>query len=102
VSASGEETRGRGGLAILAARLAPVRWRLVGIAIGALFYLGLWVCVAAGATGLEGLLVTIPVLVVLIAGGNWLQHWLGVQRRAPQFSRPGAVAEHGDESTPPP
>ena len=57
-------------------------------------YAGLWVLVAAGATSLEGVLVTFPVIAVLIAGGNWLQHWLGIQRRAPQFSGRAGDAEH--------
>jgi len=85
----------RGGVA----RIAEMKWRLVGVAIVGLFYLGLWMSVTAGATWLEGPLITIPVLVLLIAGGNWLQHWLGVQRRPPQFSSPGPD-EDGDAGTP--
>jgi hypothetical protein len=65
-----------------------MRWRLVGAALALLFYVGLWVLVAAGATSLAGPLITLPVIVALVAGGNWLQHWLGIQRRAPQFSTP--------------
>ena len=76
--------------------LGPIKWRLAGLAILALFYVGLWLCVMAGATGLVGVLITIPVLVLLIAGGNWLQNWLGVQRRAPQFSRSAAEGERDD------
>ena len=79
--------------ASLADRLAPMRWRLVGAALGLVFYAGLWVLVAAGAANLEGVLITFPVIVLLIAGGNWLQHWLGISRRAPQFSRPSSDAE---------
>ena len=94
--------RGRAAAASVVAVLAPIKWRLAGIAIGALFYVGLWLAVAAGATWLEDVLVTIPALVLLIAGGNWLQHWLGVQRRAPQFSRPGADAERDDAGPPSP
>jgi protein-S-isoprenylcysteine O-methyltransferase Ste14 len=81
------------------ARIAEMKWRLVGVAVVALFYVGLWVSVAAGASWLEAPLITIPVLVLLIAGGNWLQHWLGVLRRAPQFSRPGsAEGDDGDHA----
>jgi hypothetical protein len=81
--------------------LALVRWRLVGCALGLLFYAGLWLCVVAGATGLEGALITIPAIVALVAGGNWLQHWLGVQRRAPQFSRPGGDPDRDEDGASP-
>jgi hypothetical protein len=77
-----------------------MKWRLLGVAIVACFYVGLWICVDAGATWLEAPLLTIPVLVLLIAGGNWLQHWLGVTRRAPQFSRPRT--DDGGEAPGPP
>jgi hypothetical protein len=83
-----------GVLAAIAAKMAPMRWRLVGTALALAFYAGLWVLVAAGATSLEGVLITFPVIVALIAGGNWLQHWLGIQRRAPQFSGRTGDAEH--------
>jgi hypothetical protein len=86
----------------VAARVGEVKWRLVGLALGLCFYAALWVGVAAGATGLEGVLITVPVLVLLIAGGNWLQHWLGVQRRPPQFARPGTGERHDDDAAPPP
>jgi hypothetical protein len=89
-----------GGLAAIAARVAPMRWRLLGAALAVAFYAGLWVLVAAGATSLEGVLITFPVIVALIAGGNWLQHWLGIQRRAPQFSGPSDVEHEDGPSSP--
>ena len=71
-----------------------MRWRLVGAArSSSRSTRGCGCCVAAGATSLEGVLITIPVIAVLVAGGNWLQHWLGIQRRSPQFSRPSRDAE---------
>ena len=73
-----------------------MRWRLVGAALVLAFYAGLWVCVAAGATGLRGVLITVPVLALLVAGGNWLQHGIGIQHRAPQFSRPTADNERDE------
>lgn len=88
-----------GALGALGAKVAPMRWRLVGVALVLAFYAGLWALVAAGATSLEGVLITFPVLVLLIAGGNWLQHWLGIQRRPPQFSGPSRDAEHDDGAT---
>jgi hypothetical protein len=81
----------------LGAGLAPYRWRLVGVALGLLVY-GLLLIVATGPAhgvrqseeqaALLGLLITVPVLVLLVAGGNWLQHWLGIHRRPPQFAEP--------------
>jgi hypothetical protein len=89
------------GATSLVARLAPMRWRLVGCGLALLFYVGLWVLVAAGVTSLAGPLITIPVIVALVAGGNWLQHWLGIQRRAPQFSSPPRDASCDDRSSAP-
>jgi len=83
-------------LAAGAGRLARMRWRLVGVALAVAFYAVLWVCVAAGETGLRGALITVPVLVLLIAGGNWLQHGIGIERRAPQFSRRSVDRERED------
>lgn len=71
-------------------------WRLVGVGLALFFYAALWVCVLAGARSLVAPLVVFPVIVLLIAGGNWLQHWLGIERRAQQFSRPGTDAEPDD------
>jgi hypothetical protein len=70
-----------------------MRWRALGIALGVLVYAGLWVVVAAGATALAAPLVLIPVLVVLIAGGNLLSGWLGVPRKPQQFNRPDRVSD---------
>jgi hypothetical protein len=54
-----------------------------------------WLAEVAGARVLLGPLVVIPVLVVLIAGGNWLQHWLGVERPSPKFTQPAPQKERG-------
>ena len=74
-------------------RIAAMRWRLVGAALALLFYALLWLAVAAGATALVAPAVVLPVLVLLIAGGNWLQHWLGISRgRAPRAGAPEGPA----------
>ena len=70
-----------------------MRWRALGVAPGVLVYAGLWAIVAAGATALAVPLILVPVLLVLIGGGNLLSGWLGVQRKAPQFNRPPGVAD---------
>jgi hypothetical protein len=73
-----------------------VKWRVVGAVLLALVYAGLWVLAIGGASdgasALVGPLVTLPVLVLLIAAGNWFQHWTGIRREGPKFARP--AAEH--------
>ncbi len=76
-----------------------MRWRLVGVALALAFYAALWVLVGGGAASLESVVITFPVIVALIAGGNWLQHWLGIERRAPQFS--GPPRDDDDDGTAP-
>ena len=62
----------------------------------------LWVCVFAGWTVLSGPLIALPVIVVLVGAGNLFQGWLGIERRAPQFSRPNHDAtSDGDGTTSP-
>jgi len=56
-----------------------------------------WVAALEGSNALLAVLVTSAVLVVLIAGGNWLQHWLGIRRRPPQFARPDIRADARDD-----
>ncbi len=84
------------------ASLAPYRWRIVGCALGFTFYAVLWVCVFAGWTVLAGPLIALPVIAVLVGAGNLFQDWLGVERRAPQFSRPNHDATNdGDGAASP-
>jgi hypothetical protein len=53
-----------------------------------------WLAEVAGARVLMAPLIVIPVLVVLIAGGNWLQQWLGIERPSPKFTVPAPRDEH--------
>ena len=76
--------------------LAAYRWRIVGGVLALCIY-GLFVLGAiAGARGFAAIVVTIPVLVVLIAGGNALQHWLGIKRRSPQYAERRRDEEPGE------
>jgi hypothetical protein len=54
----------------------------------ALVYLGAWAFALNGASGLIPILATPLVLVVLVAGGNWLSSTMGISRKAPQFKKP--------------
>lgn len=95
--------RARVGGHVAAFRARDITWRLVGVVVGVLAYAGAWVLVAAGATSLEPLLVTFPIIVVLIAAGNYLQHWLGITRRPPRFAEPDRarrLAPPEEEGTP--
>ena len=87
----------RGALSALARWVGPRRWRLVGASGVLLAYALLWVLEANAAnpalhTQLFGLAVTIPALLVLIAGGSMLSDWVGVRHRPPQFSDPRGSA----------
>ncbi len=83
-----------GPLGRLARAVRPRRWRLVGLSLVLLAYGLLWL-LYANANGpfdalrgqLFGLVVTIPTLLILIAGGNLLSDWIGVRRRSPQFTQ---------------
>jgi hypothetical protein len=72
-----------------------VIWRITGLACCLVGYGVAWLAEVAGARVLLGPLVVVPVLVVLIAGGNWLQHWLGVERPSPKFTQPAPREERG-------
>lgn len=77
--------------------LGPKKWRLIGLAILFLFYALAWLEVTAGARVLVGPLVVVPVIVILVAAGNWLQSWLGIDRPSPKFTE----REHHDETSAP-
>jgi len=87
------ERRARlGALAAIGRFVRPRRWRLVGLTGLLVAYALLWVLEAHATNGahtqLLGIAVTIPALLVLIAGGNLLQDWMGVRHRPPQFAEP--------------
>ncbi|HEY8081713.1 MAG TPA: hypothetical protein VIE15_06440 [Acidimicrobiales bacterium] len=70
-------------------------WRLVGLAIGAVLYFFVFLAAIHGSTTAAGVLVTVTALVLLVGGGNWLQHWLGIRRRPPQFAEPPRHLDEG-------
>ena len=81
------------------APLRPMIWRLTGLAFGLVAYGIAWLAVVAGARVLVAPLIVIPVLVVLVAGGNWLQQWLGIERPSPKFTEPAPGDEHESTDT---
>ncbi len=62
------------------------------IALGVAIYVGLWVLALNGASSLVPLLVVPLVLIVLVAGGNWLSSYMGLPGRPQKFH------DHGDET----
>ncbi|HUD68612.1 MAG TPA: hypothetical protein VMQ40_00070 [Acidimicrobiales bacterium] len=76
-------------------------WRNTGLACCLVGYGVGWLAEVAGARALLAPLVVIPVLLVLLAGGNWLQHWLGIERASPKFSEPAPRDEHESTDTEP-
>jgi uncharacterized protein (DUF2062 family) len=63
-------------------------WTKLTIVVGIALYVGLWVIAANGATSLVGPLAVPPILLVLVAGGNWLGHFMGVSSKPPKFKQP--------------
>lgn len=68
-------------------------WRTTGLVCCLVGYGVAWLAEVAGARALLAPLVIIPVLVFLIAGGNWLQQWLGIDRPSPKFTQPAPPDE---------
>ena len=73
--------------------LARAKWRLVGLVLALCFYALLWLVVVAGGTALVAPLIVVPVIALLVAGGNWLQHWLGITHSPPQYAEPSSDVE---------
>jgi len=70
-------------------------WRIVAAALGVALYGLALLGAIAGSPALAGLVVTIPVLVLAVAGFNWFQQWLGIRRRPPRFARPDLAHKEG-------
>jgi hypothetical protein len=62
-----------------------VKWTRGTLIFGLFFYIFLWLLFIKGASTLLPLLVVPPVLVVLVGGGNFIEHVLGIRHRAPKF-----------------
>ncbi len=58
------------------------------IVLGMIAYAALWMIVIAGATAFLPLVVVITVLVLLVAGGNLLQSFMGIPGRPQKFKTP--------------
>jgi hypothetical protein len=74
-----------------------VTWTRVGIVGGVLVLALVIFLVALGSTALRAPLIALVALVVLVAGGNWLNDWLGIKRKPQQFNRPDRTPKEPDE-----
>jgi hypothetical protein len=62
-------------------------WRRIGIVLGGLVYLLLWMIALNGGSRLIAPLTVPIVLVVLVGGGNWLNNFMGIKRKAQEFRK---------------
>lgn len=62
-----------------------MKWTRGTLIFGFFLYIFLWLLFFNGASTLLPLLVIPPVLIVLVGGGNFLDHFLGIRRRPPKF-----------------
>jgi len=62
----------------------------IAIGLTTVVYLILWMFALAGARSLIAVLAIPLVLVVLVAGGNWLSQFMGLPSRSVHFNEPDA------------
>jgi ribose/xylose/arabinose/galactoside ABC-type transport system permease subunit len=60
----------------------------IGLSLLVIIAVTLVVLAFTSTPGLKVPLVVILALAVLVGGGNWLNHSLGIQRKAQEFERP--------------
>lgn len=65
----------------------------IGIGLAVLVMVVLIVLAFTSVPALRAPLVAVVVLVMLIAGGNWLNHYLGIERKPQEFQH----ADHDNE-----
>jgi len=67
------------------------------VVAGAVFVgFGLWAA-SRGNQGLGEVLIVFVALVLLVAGGNWLNDWLGIKRKPQEFNSPDRSANETEE-----
>jgi hypothetical protein len=78
-----------------------VTWVRVGKVLGLVAAILVLFVVAVGNSPLRAPVIALAALVVLVAGGNWLNDWLGIRRRSPTFEEapPSSTEVGGDEGT---
>ena len=74
-----------------------MRFTRLGIVLGAAAVILVLVTVAAGDSTLRAPVIAFVALVLLVAGGNWLNDYLGIKRRPQEFNRPDRPRDGEDE-----
>ena len=64
-----------------------MKYRRLGIILGGLVYLLLWAIALNGGSRLVAPLPVPIVLVVLVGGGNWLNNFMGIERKPQKFRK---------------
>jgi len=64
-----------------------VTYRRLAIVLGGLIYIGLWVIALNGASRWVPPLMLPLILGVLVGGGNWLNRFMGIERKPQQFRK---------------
>ncbi|MEI6736034.1 MAG: hypothetical protein WCL31_03825 [Actinomycetes bacterium] len=64
-----------------------MKYRRLGIILGGLVYLLLWAIALNGGSRLVAPLTVPIVLVVLVGGGNWLNNFMGIERKPQKFRK---------------
>ena len=72
-------------------------WTRVGIVGGVLVLALVIFLVVLGSTALRAPLIALVALAVLVAGGNWLNDWMGIKRTPQEFKRPDRTPKEPDE-----
>jgi len=72
-------------------------WIRLGKILGILAALVIVVVVALGNSPLRAPLIAIGALALLVGGGNYLNHYLGVNRKAQEFNRPDKTSSEHDQ-----
>jgi len=65
-----------------------MRWRIVGIVGGVILLIIGIVAASLGSSPLRAPMIAIAALVILVAGGNLLNDWMGIERKPQEFNRP--------------
>jgi hypothetical protein len=74
-----------------------VRWRIVGIVGGVILLIIGILASILGSSPLRAPMLAVAVLLILVAGGNLLNSWMGIERKAQEFNRPDLERHEVDE-----
>ena len=74
-------------------------WVKLGKILGVIAALIVVFIVSIGNSPLRAPVIALVALGILVAGGNWLNDWLGIRRRSPQFEDAPPTSTVVDDAT---